>query len=331
MAATPWVSLSVLLVLASCAVGPNFHRPPPPQVKGYTASPLTNAVGTTNISGGEPQHFVEGLDISGEWWTLFRSKPLNALIERSLSNNPSIKAAQAALVVARETVKAQNGAYYPTVSGSFSASRQSQSTLIAPVPNANQFTYSLFTPQLAISYVPDVFGFNRRTVESLKAQEEQNRFALAATHITLSANVVAAAIQEAALRGEISATRELIAINTNMLQISRTQFARGYISRLDVAAQEAQLAAVAATLPPLLKQLAQQRDLLAVLAGAFPTDGPAEQFELSGLRLPRGDPGEPALAARGPTAGHPPGRGEPARRQRPDRRGHRQPPSQYHP
>jgi NodT family efflux transporter outer membrane factor (OMF) lipoprotein len=132
-----------------------------------------------------------------------------------------------------------------------------------------------------------VFGLNRRTVESLKAQEQQARFALAATHITLSSNVAAAAIQEASLRAQIAATQELISINTNMLQIVRSQFERGYVSRLDVAAQEAQLAQVTANLPPLLKQLAQQRDLLAVLAGGFPSQELAEEFELSDLQLPQ--------------------------------------------
>jgi NodT family efflux transporter outer membrane factor (OMF) lipoprotein len=131
-----------------------------------------------------------------------------------------------------------------------------------------------------------VFGLNRRTVESLQAQADQARFELAATDITLSAYVVAAAIQEASLRDQIAATQELIKINTDMLNILKAQFAKGYVARLDVAAQEAQLAQVVATLPPLIKQLAQQRDLLAVLSGDFASQGPAETFELSELRLP---------------------------------------------
>jgi len=135
--------------------------------------------------------------------------------------------------------------------------------------------------------VPDVFGLNRRTVESLQAQEQQARYALAATHITLSSNVVAGAIQEASLRAQIAATRELITINTDMLKILRTQYVTGYVGRLDVAAQESQLAQVAATLPPMLKQLAQQRDLLAALSGGFPNQDLPEKFELSSLQLPQ--------------------------------------------
>ena len=136
-------------------------------------------------------------------------------------------------------------------------------------------------------------------MESLEAQEQQARFALAATHITLSSNVVAGAIQEASLRGQIKATHELIAINTDMLGILREQHAKGYASELDVAAQESQLAQVIATMPPLLKQLAQERDLLAVLSGGFPNQDLTEKFELSTLQLPQ-DWGSSGRAAAGP-------------------------------
>jgi NodT family efflux transporter outer membrane factor (OMF) lipoprotein len=155
------------------------------------------------------------------------------------------------------------------------------------VTNTSALNYSLYTPQVSVSFVPDVFGLNRRTVESLQAQEQQARFALAATHITLSSNVAAGAIQEASLRGQIKATDELITINTDMLKILREQYAKGYASELDVAAQESQLAQVIATMPPLLKQLAQQRDLLAVLSGGFPNQDLTEKFELANLQLPQ--------------------------------------------
>jgi NodT family efflux transporter outer membrane factor (OMF) lipoprotein len=107
-----------------------------------------------------------------------------------------------------------------------------------------------------------------------------------ATHVTLSTNVVAAAVQEASLQAQVDATRQMVAINGKMLEILRYQLAKGYVGRLDVAAQESQLAQVAATLPPLLKQLAQQHDLLAVLVGRFPSQAPAEKFTLASLQLP---------------------------------------------
>jgi NodT family efflux transporter outer membrane factor (OMF) lipoprotein len=282
-----FIAPSALLLTAGCTVGPNFKRPAPPDVGGYTPTPISTTSSTTDVVGGEGQHLVEGRDIPGEWWALFHSEPLNDLIERSLKANPDLKAAQAALLVARENVLAQRGFYYPSVTGGFSATRAKSSNDLSPVTNTSALNYSLYTPQVSVSFVPDVFGLNRRTVESLKAQEQQARFALAATHITLSSNVVATAIQEASLRGQIEATHQLIAINTQMLEILRSQYAKGYVSQLDVAGQESQLAQVVATLPPLLKQLAQQHDLLAALSGGFPNQELPESFELSTLQLPQ--------------------------------------------
>jgi outer membrane protein TolC len=96
----------------------------------------------------------------------------------------------------------------------------------------------------------------------------------------------AAAIQEASLRGQIEATRRIIDINKKMLDISHKQFETGYANRSDVAAQEAALAQVEATLPPLQRQLAIQRDLLTALAGRLPSDQPSETFHLADMKLP---------------------------------------------
>jgi NodT family efflux transporter outer membrane factor (OMF) lipoprotein len=279
------IAISALLLIAGCAVGPNFKTPAAPNVSRY--APLSTTSSTASVAGGEAQHFSEKIDIPGEWWRLFRSKPLNDLIERSLKANPDIKAAQAALKVARENVLAQKGAFYPSITGSSSASKHKTSAELSPATASNTLYYNLYTHQVSVSYVPDVFGLNRRTVESLRAQAEQARFALVASHITLSSNVAAAAIQEASLRAQIDATRQLIAINSNLVQVVRNEFAKHAATRADVAAQESQLAQISATLPPLLKQLAQQRDLLAALSGGFPSQEVAEKFELSNLQLPQ--------------------------------------------
>jgi NodT family efflux transporter outer membrane factor (OMF) lipoprotein len=283
--APPVIAALVLLFIAGCAVGPNFKKPAAPDVSDYTAAPLSTTA-AANVSGGQAQRFAKGADISADWWTLFHSKPLNDLIEQSLAHNPDLKAAHAALSVARENVLAQRGVYYPSVEANFAASRQRQSGQISPALNSNIFLYNLFTPQVSVSYVPDVFGLNRRTVESLQAQEQEVRFQMLATYTTLTANVVVTAIQEASVQTQIDATRQLIDINSQMVQILQYQFDKGYASRLDVAALESQLALVSATLPPLLKQLAQLRDLLAVLVGRFPNQAAAEYFELASLQLP---------------------------------------------
>jgi len=276
-----------LLFAAGCAVGPDYKKPAAPQVNGYTATPLASTASTPGVTGGEAQRFVPGGELAADWWTLFHSAALNELIEHSLANNPDLKAAQAALSGAREGVLAQRGVYYPSISAGFAASRQGQSGTLAPTPASNILTFNLFTPQVSVSYVPDVFGLNRRTVESAQAQAEAVRFQMIATYNTLTANVVVTAIQQGSVRQQIEATRQLLDINTNLLQILRYQFSKGYANGLDVAAQESQLAQVAATLPPLQKQEAQLRDLMAVLAGQFPNQAPAETFELTSLQLPQ--------------------------------------------
>lgn len=283
----PIVIAAAVLLDSGCVVGPNFKTPDPPQVPQYTPTPPGETASIPKITGGEAQAFVQARDIPGDWWTAFHSQPLNDLIERALKNNPDLKSAQAALVVARENTLAQRGYYYPYVSAGFSAQNSRTSSQISPATYSGVLNYTLYTPQVSVSYVPDVFGLNRRTVESLKAQEEQARYALMATDITLSSNIASTAILEASLRGQIDATNALISINSKMLEILRGQYAKGYASELDVAAQQAQLAQEAATLPPLLKALEQERDQLAVLAGGFPNQEMPERFTLASLQLPR--------------------------------------------
>ena len=283
----PFLTALGCAMVAGCAAGPDFRKPAAPDVSGYTKETPTETVATADVVGGAAQRFVQGSDIAADWWTLFHSMPLNDLVEQSLTKHADLKSAQAALMVARENMLAQRGSFYPSVTAGFSASRQQDPPgSLAPVPSNNTFLYNLFTPQVSVSYVPDVFGLNRRTVESLQAQEQQVRFQMIATYTTLTSNVVVAAIQAGSLQMQIDATRELVDANTKMVDILRYQFAKGVASRLDVAAQESQLAQVQATLPPLLKQLDQQRDLLAALAGLFPSEAAEEKFELSSLQLP---------------------------------------------
>lgn len=282
--------LAALGLLTGCAVGPNYTKPAPPDLGTYTARPLHATVATAGIAGGASQHFTTGGDVAADWWRLFHSKPLDALIARALAHNPDLEAAQASLLVARESLLAQRGVFYPSVGGAFAANRARQSNVLAPVPNypvvPQEYLYDLFTPQVSISYVPDVFGLNRRTVESARAQEQEARFQMIATYDTLVANVVVGAIQEAALQGQIEAMVKIVRINGRLTRILRYQYAKGYASRLDLAAQEAQSAQAVAALPPLRKALAQQQDLLAALAGRFPSQAPAARFTLESLRLP---------------------------------------------
>jgi len=280
-------ALAAAALLASCAVGPDFAPPPAPNVSGYTPERLTPKTASAATPGGAAQRFVKDLDLPGQWWRLFHSKPLNALVEKALASNQDLKAAQAALRVARENVRAQQGLLWPQVDANASAFR-GLPPIGGPLDNSVQApTFNLFTTQLSISYVPDVFGGTRRSIEALAAQEDQQRFQLEATYLTLTSNLAGAAVQEASLRGQIAATEQIIKLERDTLELLRKQRAAGQIAEADVVAQEAALAQVEQTLPPLQKQLAQVRNLLAALAGGFPSEKLPMRFELSRLRLPR--------------------------------------------
>ena len=272
--------------MASCAVGPDFRHPAAPEVTGYTKEPLTPNTSSTDAPTGHAQHFVQGRDIAQEWWRLYRSAALNTLIERSLQNNPSLQSAIASLRAAKEAVYAQQGHFFPLVQTNFNPTRSLTASSISPVLTSTQNPYNLYTAQLQVSYTFDVWGLNRRTVESLQALSDTQRFQVEAAYLALTASVVVAAINEASLRGQIEATEELIKINTKMLDILKKQLQTGYASRNDVALQEAALAQVVATLPPLRKALQQQRDALAALLGVYPSQEPRETFKLADLTLP---------------------------------------------
>jgi len=312
MAAIRTIALAALAVtwagaFGGCAVGPRWHAPQAPIDAGYAPIPLPETSASSGVHGGEAQHLIAGRDIPFEWWELFQSPALNSLIEKAFKANPTIAAARASLRQARELVYAQQGYFYPSVGTTFQAERHkvsgntnSSSTIgvqgngvdLLPQledPNHEPHNlpsyYTFYTAELTVGFVPDVLGGNRRQVESLAAQKDAQRFALEATYITLASNVVAAAIQEASLRAQIQATREIIAADQNSLQILRDQFRLGFAMRIDVAAQEAALAQAEATLPPLEKQLEQTRDLIRALVGDLP-NGPDQTFELDALQLP---------------------------------------------
>ena len=199
------------------------------------------------------------------------------------------RAAEAAIKVAQYNALAQRGLFFPQVTGNSTSADH----LIAnrrQVPRSSdsgpQTQYTLVTNQLTVTFVPDIWGANFRAVENLDAVTEQQLFQLEAAYLALTSNVVTAAIQEASLRGQIAATQRIIAIERNLLDILKRQFSFGQAAQADVLAQEAALAQAEQLLPPLEKQLAQQRDLLTALAGQLSADEIEQKFDLAHLKLP---------------------------------------------
>jgi NodT family efflux transporter outer membrane factor (OMF) lipoprotein len=292
-----------LAALAGCAAGPDFRRPPAPEAGAYAPGGLLpEATVSAAIPFGESQRFNPAADIPFDWWTLFQSPQINSLVERAFKANPTIESAQAALRQAQEYAQAQQGFFYPTVGASYAASRnklagnmsnnspgiQGNGELIqAPPGIASPVYYNFHVAQLTVGYVPDVFGLNRRQVESAQAQVDAQKLQLQATYITLASNVVAAAIQEASLRAQLAAMEKIVAGSRETLAIMRNQLKLGYVSGMEVAAQESASAFAEQAAIPLRKQLEQTRDLIRALAGNLPDQDVEEKFELAGLHLPQ--------------------------------------------
>ncbi|CAN5301643.1 efflux transporter outer membrane subunit [soil metagenome] len=288
----PAVSLSrplVLLVcgalLAGCTLGPDFAPPDPPKAESFLPDTTSEFV-ATNIPGGEAQRLVQDLDIPGQWWGVFQSAPLNALIEQAMRANPDIRAAAAGLRMARENARAQRATLFPVLQAGLGASQNQTPASLSSATASDSSIYGLFTAGLSITYALDLWGANRRQIESLDALAEAQCFQLEGAYLSLAANVVAAAIQEASLRGQIDATQRIIAAQRETLGVLQRQSGLGAIAGAEVAAQQAAVAQAEAILPPLQKALALQRNLLATLTGRLPNESLGEKFSLAELRLP---------------------------------------------
>lgn len=278
----------VAAALAGCAVGPDFRRPAPPAIASYTAEALPVETAAAPGTGGAPQRFLSGQEIPPQWWALFRSEALDRLIRQALADSPTLAAAQAKLREAEENRQAQTGALLPRVDGNASVRRQKISGASLGQPEIDITPFTLHSASVSVSYAFDLFGGTRRELEALHAQVEYQRFQLEGAWLTLTANLVTTAVQEAALRAQIRATREIVAAEERQLALVEQQFQLGGVSRSDVLAQQAQLAQTLATLPPLEKQLSQTRHRMALLAGKFPGEsGMLPVFDLDGLNLPR--------------------------------------------
>ncbi|MRW93611.1 efflux transporter outer membrane subunit [Duganella sp. FT80W] len=273
----------MLLLLTGCAVGPDYSRPALDLPQTYVAQP--------------EQHY-QLQDIQNNWWTVFHSDELNALIEQAWRANPSIASAEAALRAAQENVYAQQGYFLPTVQAGYTPQRtklagnqggnspglQGNGSVIS-TGEATPVIYNFHTAQVTVGYTPDVFGANRRQVESLEAQRQAQGLQLEAAYITLASNIVAAAFQDGLLRQQIDLTRHIIASSQTALELAERQHRAGYISRQELATQQGALAQARQLLPPLQKQLEQNRDLLRVLAG-IRSDQQVPAFELARFQLP---------------------------------------------
>ena len=278
--------IQMLALLTGCTLGPDFVLPEPPKVADY------NYGGDSAYSleaDGVAQHFAKGDKISVDWWRVFKSETLNGLVKEAIANNLSLQAAQASLRQSQATLQAGYGIFFPQVDMSFSPSRRRFSP--AQFGQASTPTiFNLYTISSTVSYTLDVFGGERRGIESLEAQKELQRYTALATYLTLTGNVINTVIAGAAYRAEIETTRQLIDILNKQINITVTQVQAGTVPYLNVLSLHSQLSSIEASLPPLKQKLIQTEHLQAILAGVTPAEWRPSNVKWDELTLPANIP-----------------------------------------
>jgi NodT family efflux transporter outer membrane factor (OMF) lipoprotein len=272
----------LLCCILSCAVGPNFERPKPPSIEHYT----TAATPTATIPvDGKAQHFEQGAKIISDWWRLFSSPKLDAVVKEAIANNQSLQAAQASLRQSQENLRAGYGIFSPQLDASADATRQkfSPARIGSSAPSS---IFNVFTLSATIGYALDVFGGERRAVESLGAQVDVQRYTVLGTYISLSGNIVNTVIAQAAYREQIKATGEIISFQRDQIKITEARAQAGLIPYANLLSLQSQLAALEATLPPLQQKLSQTEHLLATLVGRTPAEWVPPEVDLADLTLP---------------------------------------------
>jgi NodT family efflux transporter outer membrane factor (OMF) lipoprotein len=279
------IGVATVSVLASCAVGPDFHQPKPPEKPGYL-HPSSDAA-PVQAQARDVQNISQCAELADMWWQLFHSAQLDELVRTSIAASPTLVAANATLAQAREEVTVARAGFLPSVSAAAGAQRSGTGTLRAPDTGA---TTNLYNIGLSTSYSPDIFGGTRRAVEQQQALAEFQRDELAAAYLTLTGSVVNEVLIIASTRLQITTTEDLIASDRKNLAMTQRAFDVGIVPRSDVLTAESQLAADLTQLPSLHKQLDQAYDELAVLAGRAPSEWQVQPFDIDQFRLPRDIP-----------------------------------------
>ena len=283
------LALMLAASVAGCAVGPDFQRPVIDAPTRYTAAPTVSRTVASQVAGGAAQALVLGGDVQGQWWTLFGSPELDALVRTALRDSPNLEAARDSLRAAQERTLQQQGALFPQLSGSLSRTRAEAPESYLGIPGQAPL-YSAYQAQLGLSYTLDIWGGLRRAVESQRAAADMQRFELEQAVLGLSTGVVAAVVQAASLDGQIAAQQQLIGFERQQLTTVRQQFELGAATGTDVATQEAQLAQAQTTLVPLQTQAVQARDQISAYLGTEASQVTIPEFDLDRLTLPQAVP-----------------------------------------
>jgi multidrug efflux system outer membrane protein len=245
-------ALVSILVLASCAVGPNYKRPSikaPSEFRGETRN-------ATNSFADLP------------WWEVFHDDTLQQLIRVALTNNYDLRIAITRVEQARAIAAEARSGFFPQVSYDANLSRNKNVAGTRPTTMAAGGTISFV--DASASWEIDLWGRVRRLNEAARAQyfasEEGRRDLLT----SVVAQVAQSYFQLLALDDELEIARRTTNAFAGSLKIFNRRLQGGVASKLETASAQALLESAAATIPQLERQIALQENQLSVLLGQNP-------------------------------------------------------------
>ncbi|HXA37620.1 MAG TPA: efflux transporter outer membrane subunit [Phenylobacterium sp.] len=280
------VSASALALAACTTVGPNFKAPAGP------SGPAASGYAMAGDAAPSGVRLSPDARVAGPWWQAFGSPELDAAIRQGLAGSPTVAEARANLEKAQAQAAAVRGAQLPQVDANASAQRE-RINLAAfgfsgfpGQPAIHSPTINLYQVGGSVSYDLDVFGGRKRATEKAVAQAEAAARQADAAYLSLSGNMAMQAMKIASLRGQMAATKEIIADDQRVIDMVRKAEAAGGEAHAALSSGVAQLAEDQALLPPLQRDLDAARHQMALLAGKSPAEWTAPDFDFARITAP---------------------------------------------
>jgi outer membrane protein, multidrug efflux system len=242
------------LLLAGCAVGPNYKRPAVDTPTGYRGN---GAEGDRSFA-----------DLA--WWDVYKDPRLNDLIRAALSGGFDARIAAARVEESRAIAAQVHGQLFPGVGYSATADRGRNALLGNPYTQGGGATADGFDGYLGAAWEFDLWGRVRRLDEAARSQylasEEGRRGVL----LSLVSDVAIAYYQLLELDEELAIAHQSTDSFGDSLKLFTRQLEGGTVSRLDTASAEAAMETSAARIPDIEMQIAQKENQLSVLVGSRP-------------------------------------------------------------
>ena len=242
------------LLLAGCAVGPDYQRPITPDVSRFKEA-----------EGWVPAAPADALE-RGPWWSLFGDPMLDQLAARVDVSNQNVAQAVGAYAQARALVREQRASMFPSVALNSGANRShSSSSTVSGGRTGNSYQLSI-----GASWEPDVWGRLGRAVDSASAGAQTSAADLASARLSAQGEL---AINYLTLR-QVDAQKALLESTLagfqRALEITQNRYVAGVAAKTDVLQAQTQLANAQADDAGLLRQRAQLEHAIAVLVGEAP-------------------------------------------------------------